>query len=733
MTNKKKNSNANAALNTNENNISKNDVANAKNDSVAINNATTQGSDILTKEGQDDIVLQQDNATTNDEASDISNDDSLIVDADTSNISDDDNLVVDADTSEYADTSIASDNNINTTMPDESTAPTVNEPFAIPNVTSTQPFGNTPPLSLDDAMLVAVNQSMSQPVNVPIPATLDKNGNGNNKKPKEKMSKHKKRLIALAVLIAVVVIGITLAIAIPLVNFYKDKVIVNSADDFVYESGKYFVLTKDINIDGDLDLSNMPCNIDFNKHTLTISGKFIVNTDTPVSLTYNDKDTKTSSDSSQTDKTPKKEIKRGTINANTLQIFSPNTTFVFGVNIVCQNFSATAKDISVLYNFTNSNANATTFENCPSVVTSGTINAQMTFINSSFVQQSGSANSLVLDNDSTAQIFGEVKDNINGGKKVAILGYAGNVTGAQLVATTSGISVTNCGHIVLIDTLERTADVVVEKRADNKFVAVVAQSFNAQKYAVEINGKTVIGDTNQVDISEALSTLNAGKYQLSAYAVGNFNFETLSTADSIVYYNGAKTTIEYTHTITLNAPQNVKIEAKDNKIILSFDRVNFATKYTIFCDGYEVHTIKDKGQENFTFDVTQSVESIGTHSFKVVAHSKNKQIDDSLAGIASYTSFKTLDKPANLACQYENGKIILNWTGNNVAKSYRVYILKENGETIQLGMAVGNSFFTNYTTTNPTDKICVYAEGFGCFKQSEMVSTFVLPQAPIQP
>ncbi|MEG1608881.1 MAG: hypothetical protein RR348_03360, partial [Clostridia bacterium] len=240
---------------------------------------------------------------------------------------------------------------------------------------------------------------------------------------------------------------------------------------------------------------------------------------------------------------------------------------------------------------------------------------------------------------------------------------------------------------------------------------------------------TILSDGNIINLTEAMSALDAGKYTISAYAVGNFDFEKLNIGDTTLFVNGDKKTIQFEHTVTLTAPQNIKVEANNNKLALTFDSVAFADKYTIYQDGVLLKTIKDKNSKTFEVDVTSALNEAGMHSFTVIAHSKNNKIEDSAVATTSYTTQIQLPPILNLNCQYENGSITLNWSGSSNSKLYRAYALKEDNSIVQLGVTGNISFFAEYPNAAKTDKICVVAEGYACYTSSVVASVFILPQA----
>ena len=90
------------------------------------------------------------------------------------------------------------------------------------------------------------------------------------KKPRKPLSKVQKIFIWIAV--AIIVAGIIAAsIAIPVTIANKDKIFVSDAEDFKNTDGKYYVLQKDVHVEGDLDLSAVT-NIDFNGKKLIVKG-----------------------------------------------------------------------------------------------------------------------------------------------------------------------------------------------------------------------------------------------------------------------------------------------------------------------------------------------------------------------------------------------------------------------------------------------------------------------------
>lgn len=211
-----------------------------------------------------------------------------------------------------------------------------------PLMTPTAMSTATPIASINPSK--SASHTQKAPTDVEIPPTLQGNSASGVGGGKKKLSKNV--IIAICIVSVLLAVGIALAIALPITFYYKDKVIVKTADDFVYESGKYFVLGDNVTVSGDLDLSNMPCNIDLKKHTLTVGGVLKLKTDNAIDARFFDSNVKIPK--KLTDKNGNvKAIERGLITAGEIQISAPSGSITFDTNVHFAALSATVKNIFV--------------------------------------------------------------------------------------------------------------------------------------------------------------------------------------------------------------------------------------------------------------------------------------------------------------------------------------------------------------------------------------------------
>lgn len=578
-------------------------------------------------------------------------------------------------------------------------------------------MGLSPGLNADDVLIQAANPAMGTPA-API-ATVPPQVVTEMTDKSPKSSKSRKKIIWISIIASILIAAIVLSIALPLAFHFKDKVMVKTADDFVYQTGKHFVLANDIQIDGDLNMSNLLTDLDLNKHTLTVTGTLIIDTPSQVSLNYGEENGKAYT-------------KGGLINAHTLTVNMPQGNLYIGANLIFQNLYATANSLTIAGDIQSSTANIQ-IKDCQSVTMSSNSQSTVNLDNSNFVQTDSSTIQLLkLSSNSTAQIYGKVTQEINGGKKVAVLGefscplYKDIMLLALNTNKASGYSAQNCGSYVYVEKLETPNEMIMQTNADGSVTATISQVLNAQQYCVQIGDQIVQSQDNVLDLTQSLMKMGAGKYEIYAYVMGNYSFDQLDSTQAIKYLDSDKLKVKYSYELVLEKPQDLKIENVNNKLMLSFNQVQYADKYTVYFNGEKLTVISKNDAPVITYDLTEQLSSAGMHTIKVVASSKKSHIQSSPQAMTSYLTKATLGEITNLNCIYENGNINLMWNGIANAKSYTVYIQNADGSQVVLGKTSVNSFFVNYPNATVGQSIYVVADSYGYFNQSQAVGINII-------
>lgn len=569
--------------------------------------------------------------------------------------------------------------------------------------------------------------------------------------PKLKEPISKKKKIMIASIAAATIVVLFCAIFFPCFFYFKGKVMVDEASDFVTDkaSGKYFVLKKDITVDGDLNLQNLSSSIDLNGHNLTVNGKLTLSTDSEQTINIGTKN--------------KNEYKaKGLLTVDDIDINTPNadinivsTTIIRGALNVSSAKSLNISGASIVNTSTISNVNKVTinealsasnidisviFDNCSTINTYGKIEVEnISLKNNSnlLLGQFASSHIVNLDDTSTALIYGKA-DKIVGGAKVAMLEnyVCENFENVQLLALykpyRNNLNTVDCKKVVYVEKLETPVDLIVSEE-DGAFKANCAriEGFSDVKYNFLYTGaisKFVSSENisdNFWDITSLLKKENgSSQIQLSVYAVGNFDFNTLSfdnvSDGEYMYLDSEVKTITYTYSLILSTPKNLHAFEYGEQVLLSFDPVEFADYYTICVDGTSTFTHKDPSNTS-NIDISSYVTQLGYHSIRVTANSYSMELKPSKEAMCSYKHTQELAKVTNLNAKVTSGKITVNFTG---CENGAIYVVVYNGKiyrTTQTTLEIEVST----SETHVGNPLFIYAEGYNYYTESQIVATMV--------
>ena len=501
---------------------------------------------------------------------------------------------------------------------------------------------------------------------------------------KEPMSKNKK--IAIVVISVVAFIALFSIVFFPLYFcYFQGRIHVYNETDFVAAAGKRFVLEKDIEVSGDLDLTGSACNIDMQGHNLTINGTLTIGAnDATVEIGTLKKGAYTS---------------KGLVTVNALNVVGNNTKFASAViskgsvNVAANNvefYTLSAVDTakfnanSIIFNGSFSVANEATaieFNSCTSVVIGAEIGGSNVVFKSSNVvfNNGGVGHTFTLDETSTLQAHGQL-DAVVGGSKVAMLkghscpSYSGINLLAIYNASEGTYTAQNCTKLIYLETLPTPVDLMVSEEG-GVFNAVCAK---VDSYA-DVTYQFVMDDirydptsNNYQNITQDLRNAGAATHTIKAYALGNYNFATLN-ADTLVsgqtLYLDCETpaSIEYSYTLKLSTPKQVSTTLYDGNVYLLYAPVEFADYYVVTVDGATKYILTSTSAAEFIKDhasvaneygervitttvidgkfaapLTEQLSSLGYHSLRLVACSFSKEIETSKETMTSYKTVKQI-------------------------------------------------------------------------------------------
>ena len=594
---------------------------------------------------------------------------------------------------------------------------------------------------------------------------------------KETSIKKKKRII-IAVVAAVLIVAITLAIALPIYFVNKGKIFVKNAEDFAnYNDGTYFVLEKDVTVDGDLTIDRL-YNIDLNGHTLVVNGVLTLDSGTEGTLYIGTKK-------------GKEYIAKGLLQADTLVISTANADVNLASSVTVNTMTVTAKTFTLS---SSAQANGTVTVNAPTANINGSIafgegesakfvangasalnvNADVSSaveINSTtmYLASNATIGSLAVDSASRAAIYGKVGNEITAAaaaqtpatatadegeaqtaalSTVVLLGTdyscptVRNI-GVLAIERRSGlaIDVYNCGEVKYIDRLASPVDVNIDERKDGSLVAVASKVQSAVSYSFSVDGgEWVTVDTNEYDITSQL-TSQTGTHRIEVYAKGNYSYDAPFELGegSRLYLDGSATACEYTYQIQLATPSNlnVSVSTVDGKQVytLTFDKVAFATGYDYYVNGTKYTFRPETDDALVSIDVTDKLAGAGAYAIRVVATADSADILTSKAAMTSTVKIEKLNTPTLSATLQEDGRTLLTiQTTEGVSTTYTVTYneRKEDGTVSAVTLVTSNT--TLYIEGLVAgDSVTVVAEASGYYTQSDAstvaVSAYVAPVA----
>lgn len=607
--------------------------------------------------------------------------------------------------------------------------------------------------------------------NAPVPGAEEMN-EALKPKLKETSVKKKKRII-IAVVAAVLVVAITLGIALPIYFVNKDKIFVKSAEDFAnYNDGTYFVLEKDVTVNGDLTIERA-YNIDLNGHSLVVNGTLKYETGTEGTISIGT--------------IKKKEFTaKGLLQAETLEFATPNANVNLVSSVTVNTMNVEAKSFTLA---TSAQANGTVAvnnaetvningpvsfgegekakfvtDNCTEVKLNANVSSAVELNKSTMtLAKNATVSSVALDGVSRAAIYGKVSgtistladddhadqpeggegtetpaetvaDDIANANVVVLLGQDFSCPEVKDIATLAierrsglAIDVYNCGEVKYIDRLASPVDVNIDERKDGSLVAVASKVQSAVSYSFSVDGgEWVTVDTNEYDITSQL-TSQTGTHRIEVYAKGNYSYDAPFELGegSRLYLDGSATACEYTYQIQLATPSNlnVSVSTVDGKQVytLTFDKVAFATGYDYYVNGTKYTFRPETDDALVSIDVTDKLAGAGAYAIRVVATADSADILTSKAAMTSTVKIEKLNTPTLSATLQEDGRTLLTiQTTEGVSTTYTVTYneRKEDGTVSAVTLVTSNT--TLYIEGLVAgDSVTVVAEASGYYTQSD--------------
>lgn len=586
---------------------------------------------------------------------------------------------------------------------------------------------------------------------------------------KKPLGEKQKRAIWIGAVAAVLVVALVLGISLPIYFANRGKIFVSTAEDFVNaeSKGDYFVLQKDVTVDGDLTLDK---NVDLAGYTLSVGGTLTLNAGADALGT----------------KKGDEYADKGALNVGALIVDQPDTELNLAANLQAQTVQIKAKSlrlggVSLSGDSTLSVSRSIeiarevqikrplTIEGCADVsvmadvvcVEEGALDIKDCDVTVAAEVSVGNLqlNRQIKDGDeirqvgSSAQIYGKIGA-LQGGRKVAMLqGHECAVyRGVQLLAIADRgdkqFEIYDCDRIVYIDRLD-APEIVQVQEEKGSVVARVSKVEGALGYVFIVDGKPQDAVAEPyLDVSEILKG-GAGKHTVGVYAKGNYSFDRLeelvgqnANADepTIVYADGGSVATVYAYTITLTMPA---IEMRGETLVIH--TVDFADYYSVYIGDLHLSALekvnpdqpidgivydKDNGLIQIDLSSLKDQIPVGSYGVLVSAHSNFAEITSSKPALESYVRTGAhAQAEITEASDLDTEGLIVTWNAVSTAKTYRVTIEYEDGAAITVVTSNTqlrfDAKFNDNHTVNHAAKVTVTAQKNGAYEASVSELNFV--------
>lgn len=540
------------------------------------------------------------------------------------------------------------------------------------------------------------------------------------KKEKSPLTKEekKKRIIIYSVTAVLLAAIIICSIVIPIVIINKDKIFVGKAEDFMnVDDGKYYVLTDDISVDGDLTLPR-PYSIDLAGHTLSVSGtlKYESNADESQNIVLGMKDKKDSFAEGVIDvgnlviDTAGNLEVNAVLNSRNMSLNAKNITFVTGVKVndalVLSGGEIVFEDNLIFGENGTATLNGVRFLGLRKEARADF------YINASKMLMTGGTviKSATLDGDSEIRVYGTVLGDIIGGRLVVMTktGSAASIAGCHTLWLHDDSNVGNIETkgMIIEQIKELKAPPTLNVSNENgKILLSIKTVAHAKRYSVVIGDSKFIVKASEsdvivkTDITDYVST-GIGNIRISVTAMGGESEDTDLIVPSI------PTVLNYTHEIKLTTPTNAKIVNDNGVYTLSFDSVNFANKYRIEINGNLFETTET------TYDITSELAKPGSYSVYIQAvNTENAAIKNSEKALTGIDVYKAFDLPGLQQINNDDGTVAINITAP-LAKIIEITYTDAEGTVVTRRMQVRDTVELGRLTVGTEVKVRLIGYGY---------------------
>lgn len=543
------------------------------------------------------------------------------------------------------------------------------------------------------------------------------------KKDKTPLTKEqkKKRIIAISVTAVLLTIIIVLSIVLPIVILNKDKIFVSKKEDFdKVNKGKYFVLEKDLVIDGDLTLARA-YTIDMNGHSLTVNGTMTIadTAENKETLNIGTKKGKAFNNDGILTATTFKVTYKGKLDVhsmlvtNNLEVEANNADFYNAVQ-VRDNLTVANSTVAFKDGIAFGESGVASLNNSALTIT-GMAKADYSLETSRlYLNENATTKNITLDAFSEAHIKGIVEGNITGGAKVvlsktataevlsgmAVLWLHDN---AKYASINGNVSVESIIELVAPPTLS------VVMTDEGRIIVNVKTVSHAGLYECVVNGEVLplapVGDSSTTplitfDITE-YAEKHIGEIRIAVRALG------AEGADPELIIPSEQTTINYQHNITLETPRNAVVTKSEDKYILSFNPVNFANKYRVEINGrLAIETTET------TIDITSHLDKVGNYSIFIQAvNTGNASILNSEKALTGIEVRQVLEIDTAVLVAKDDGTVELQLTAPN-AKDMKIQYTNSAGEQVIIRLAYVETLNLGRLQSGTTVEILLLGHGY---------------------
>ena len=181
--------------------------------------------------------------------------------------------------------------------------------------------------------------------------------------------------------------------------------------------------------------------------------------------------------------------------------------------------------------------------------------------------------------------------------------------------------------------------------------------------------KSLIETTN----SETFSLDLSGRFSSFEAPYNTYKYTVKALASGFYQNSNESDSVSYVKEISLSAPSNLAINVQENNYILSWDAVEYATKYEVVING---NTATPATTTENKLDITQYLTNYSTFSFSVKAKESDvlSYEESNYSDILTFDYTLTLSSPENLRVNRNGQFINISWDSVNYAETYTLIV-----------------------------------------------------------